>query len=119
MIIVPKALVTDFLLGSDHNVGGFRDLLQRLHVCFKTRNKDHHVRELIVQTCQNHLKQAYSDTKTKDLFMGPIAIGAIFIADQTLFRNAVSSVTNGFDESAFFNLGELICFRAPLIPEDE
>ncbi|MCJ1391367.1 hypothetical protein MMC18_004230 [Xylographa bjoerkii] len=117
MLIVPKALVTAFLLGKNHNVEDFKGLLQRLHTCFRTRNNDQHIRELIVQTCQNHLTLAYQNNGMKDLFLGQIAAAAMFVADQSLFRNAVRLVTSGFDESTFFALGELVDFQAPVIPE--
>ena len=83
------------------------------------RNNDPHIRELIVQTCQNHLTSDYPDTGKKDLFLGPIAITAVVIADQGLFRDAVRLVTNGFDENAFFGLGGLICFQPAAVLEDE
>jgi hypothetical protein len=83
------------------------------------RNNDPHIRELIVQTCQNHSTSDYPDSGKKDLFLGPIAIAAMVIADQGLFRDAVHSVTDSFDENAFFILGELICFQAPAVLADE
>ena len=119
MLIVPKASVTDFLLGDSYELDDFRNLLQRLQNCFKMRNNDPQTRELIVQTCQNHLSLVYQDNRRKDLFLGPIAIAATFIADQGLFTNAVRLVTNGFDKNIFFVLGELICVKAPLVREDE
>lgn len=118
MLIIPKASITRFLLGYGYNLRDFKDFLQRLQDCFKMRNNDRHIRELIVQTCQNHLKRAYLDNVTKDLFLGPVAVAAIFIADQGLFRSTVRSVTNGFDENTFSAFGELICFKTPMVPED-
>ena len=73
MLIVLKPSTTDFLLGNGHTLGDFQDLLQRLQSCFKMRNNDPHIRELILQTCQNHLTAAYPDSGKKDLFLGVIA----------------------------------------------
>ena len=119
MIIVPKASVTSFLLGYGYHLDHFTDLLQRLQVCFKMRNNDPDIRELIVQTCQNHLTQVYGDHRTKDLFLGPIALAAIFIVDQKLFRHAVRSFTDSFDKSTYSALGEHICLQTPGVPENE
>ena len=119
MLIVPKASTTDFLLGAKHELGHFEGLLKRLQNLFHARNNNLQIRELIVQTCQNHLTQAYPDVKKKDLFLGKIAVAAIFISDQGLFRNAVQSVTNGFNESTFFAIGELTCFQSPAVPVNE
>lgn len=119
MLIVRKPSATDFLLGNGHKLCHFEDLLQRLQTCFKMRNNDPHMRELIVQTCQNHLTLDDPDSGKKDLFLGPIAIAAMAIADQGLFRDAVHSVTDSFDDNSFFILGELICFQAPAALEDE
>lgn len=119
MLIVPKASATSFLLENGHNLDDFKKFLQRLQKGFKTRDNAPHIRELIVQTCQSHLTRAYPDDMCKDLFLGPIAIAAIFITDQGLFRNTVRAVTNGFDENIFFVLGELVSFKTPTIPEEE
>ena len=119
MLILPKASTTGFLLGTKHNLGHFEGLLKRLQNLFQVKNNNQQVRELIVQTCQSHFTQAYPDAKTKDLFLGKIAVAAIFISDQGLFRNAVHSVTNSFNENTFFALGELTCFQSPVVPEDE
>lgn len=119
MLIVRTPSVTDFLLGNGHNLGDFQDLLQRLQGCFKMRNNDPHIRELIVQTCQKHLTAAYPDSGKRDLFLGAIAISASFIADRNLFRNAIKLAKHGFDEHTFLVLGELICFQPPTGPEHE
>lgn len=119
MLIVPKASVTSFLLGYGCNLDHFMDLLQHLQDCFKMQNNDPDIRELIVQTCQNHLTRAYQDDRKKDLFLGPIAVAAIFIVDQSLFRHAVRSVTDSFDKSTFLILGEHICLQTLVVPENE
>lgn len=119
IIIVLKASTTDFLLGTNHTARDFQSLLQRLQKCFQTRHSDRHIRELVVQTCQNHLALVYPDVETKDLFMGHIAVAAMSIAHQGLFQNAVSAVTNGFDEGTFSVLGKLISFDRPVVPEYE
>ena len=119
MLIIPKAFTTDFLLGSNRSLNHFERFLKRLQNLFRTRNNDQQIRELIVQTCQNHLTEEYPNAWSKDLFMGKVAVAAVFIADQGLFRNAVHSVTTGFNESIFSVLGELICLQTPVVPEKE
>lgn len=117
MLILPKVSTSHFLLGMPHTLEKFKGFLLRLQNLFQTRNKDQHIRELIVQTCQDHIK--FSKIKMMDLWLGPIAVATIVINDQGLFRKTVRSVTNGFDESSFSGLGELIDFRSPMMPEDE
>ncbi|MCJ1243689.1 hypothetical protein MMC30_000886 [Trapelia coarctata] len=119
MLIVWKATVTNFLLGGNHSLDDFRNFLKRLQERFKMRNEDSDTRELMVQTCRKHLKRSYHDDGTRDLFLGPIAIAAIVMADQDLFRNSVRLVTNGFDVSTFFGFGELVCFLKPVFPETD
>jgi hypothetical protein len=95
-------------------LGVFKDILQRLCTCFK-RNNDPHIRDLIIQAC----RKTTPPNGTRDSFLGEIAIAAIVIADQDLFRDAVHLVVDGFDESAFYTLGGLTCFQALVVPEDE
>jgi hypothetical protein len=111
-------LATNFLLVQKHTLADFKVFLEDLQRCFKT-SKSEHIRELIVQTCQRHLKNAYTDDRSKDLFLGPIAIAAITIDDQALFRSSVGSVTDGFDQRTFYALGEFTGFPRLVIPEDE
>lgn len=118
MVIVPKAHVTQFLLGSPSTIDNFRAFLQRLKQYFRTRQAQHG-RELILQTCQRHLTLKYANAEMKDLFLGQIALAGVFLADQELFRKAVQSVTDGFDTKTFFELGALTSFQAPVIPEAE
>ena len=119
MLILPKADTTAFLLGSNHDLDDFKGFLQRLQGYFQTRNDNKLIREFLVQTCQKHLKLRYAKDITKDLFLGPIAHAAVLIRDQGLFQDCVRSVTNGFDESTFGALGELICLQTPVVPETE
>jgi hypothetical protein len=121
MIILRKTSVTDFLLGRSPTLAHFENLLQRLRTCFRMRHNDPHIRYLIDQACQNVLKRLAADPggEKKDWFLSPIAVAAMAIADKGLFRDAVRSITNRFDGGTYLTFGELICFQAPAVMEDE
>ncbi len=51
-------------------------------------------------------------------FLTPIAIAAIIIADQDLFRDTVDSLTYGFNERTFFRIGKLVHLCHPAGPEN-
>jgi len=118
MVIVSRAFTTDFLLEDSYTLTDFTDVLQRLQELFKMRNGDTFARELIIQTCRDHLTEDYSDNRTRDLYMNPIAIAAIIIADQDLFRDTVDSLTYGFNERTFFRIGKLVHLCHPAGPEN-
>ena len=83
------------------------------------RNCDREVRELISQTCQMQFTEVYPNLDTRDLFLGPVAVAAVSIADHDLFKKAVQLITNGFDEDTFSALGRLVSFQVPVIPIEE
>ncbi len=97
----------------------FRGFLQRLQNRFKIRDNDQPTRELIVQACESNLSRKYPNIGTKDSFLGQIAIAAISIANNGLFRDAVDSLSSGFDKTTFFDLGKLICFQSPVVLANE
>lgn len=124
MLIVPKASATEFLLGSTGTLIIFEKLLVRLLERYKKPYTEGYTSdyalEWIVQTCQRHLTRTkYRDPQTKDSFLGRIATTAISIGCQDLFRNAVHSTTNGFDDESFTEIGDLIDFEMPVVSEDE
>jgi hypothetical protein len=117
LLIVLNDEVTRCLLGYRYTSVDFKTLLQRLQEGLQTRNSTLDMRWAIIQTCEYHLTRKYENNKSKDMFMGPIAIAAIVVEDANLFRRAVRSVKNGFDIDTFSTLGELICFDKPVVEE--
>ena len=117
--MVPKAQMPSFLLGRNYQPNQLRVFLQRLQVCFEAKDSNQDVRELIIQTCQAQLKSAYPKPNTRDLYMGPVVVAAVFMADQNLFRDALHLVTNSLDETTFSDLGKLVSFQALTVAEEE
>ena len=108
-----------FLLGRDYKYNTLETLFRNLYACFKGRDSDQNVRELIVQTCQSHLTRKYQNHEMRDLILGLITVAAVHIADQDLFREAVHLITCSLDESTCSDLGSLISFDMPVIRNEE
>lgn len=83
------------------------------------QNQDQHIREFIIQTCEDHLSLKYRDAQSRDGFLGQVAVGAIFLADVDLFKRALRLVRDGFDKQSFLDVGNLISFQTPVVSEDE
>ena len=84
MLIVPKVLAPSFLLGSTYTVGRLNSFLWDLHDHLQM-GLSQQSRELIFQTCQAVFKLNFSKGEVRDVYLGQIAIAAIFIADQEIF----------------------------------
>ena len=55
----------------------------------------------------------------RDSFLGFVAIAAVKIAHQRLFKDAITSTVEFFDEDTFFALGEMLHPQSAFIPEAE
>lgn len=119
MIVVPKGSTAIFLLGGRYNYDSFKNFLERLQQCFRIEDKDPFVRELIVQACKDGLRKSSREDNTKNLFLGSVAVAAIIIRDEGLFKRAVDALTHAFDENTSRVLGDIISLQTPVIPMEE
>ena len=119
MIVIPKRSTAFFLLGGRYNYDRFKNFLEGLQQCFRIEDKDPFVRELIVQACKDGLRKSFREDKTENLLLGPVAVAAIIIRDEGLFKRAVDALTHAFDENTSRVLGGLISLQTPVIPIEE
>ncbi len=77
------------------------------------------MREFIVRACEEYISFKYSDAQAEHSFLGQVAVGAIFLSDAELFKRAVRLVKDGFNRQSFFDLGNVISFKTPVVSEDE
>jgi len=119
MVIVSRAVTSDFLLEDSYTLTDFTDLLQRLQELFQMQDGDTFARELIIQICRDQLTQdSWDNIMPRDSYLNPIAIAAIIIADQDLLRNTVDLIANGFNEKTFFRIGEVVHLVHSSCPEN-
>ena len=108
-IVVSRDCVTEFLLGSNHNLTHYYQFLQRLFAAMRDQNGDERrlFREMIVQTCQKHIERQYTRNGDKDRFMGPTALASLRIENPEAAKAALYAVKDSFDTSTFQDLGRL------------
>ena len=117
--MVPKAKAPSFLLGRSYEPNQLRSFLHRLQLGFEAKRGNQHLRELIVQTCQHHLKSIYPSPGARDFYLGPVIVAAFCMGDENIFTDALELVTDGLHENIFSDLGKVVRFEALAIPENE
>ena len=81
------------------------------------QNDDPTSQELLAQICLGVLSA--KGVEDRDLYLGPIAVTAVFIEDASLFNKTIEQTERGFDQESYSELGELICLQNLVVSEDE
>ena len=86
----------------------------------KRTSGDSSAKGLLLQICQSALSNAvYKSGESRDFYMGPVAVTAVFMRNSSLFAKAVQRTAKRFDKDSYSTLGELICLQDSVISEDE
>ena len=110
MIIVPSRFIMSFLLGSHHSHKDLYRLTWKLREHIK-KDDATNLRGILLQVCRSSLSLKYRSDKERDLYLGPVAVNAVFLRDASLFSKVVRQITGRFQKDYYRALGELICLQ--------
>lgn len=116
MLIVRRSTFCKFLLGQTYTLAKFEELISRLKSTDQAQNGLLQARDMIVQTCQDHLAITYPKDEQKTMFLGAAAAAALSIRDEQLFQRALSLTKDGFDAHHWRMHGTMLSFEKPAIP---
>ena len=59
------------------------------------------------------------DNRTRDVFLGLVAVAAAHLGDADLFAEAIENVTSHFVDEIYEMFGRILCLQDLVVREDE
>ncbi|KAL9594089.1 MAG: hypothetical protein Q9219_007223 [cf. Caloplaca sp. 3 TL-2023] len=113
LIIVQRNYLDCFLL----SLGYHHSSLGWLITTLKENIEANSMRGLLLQICQLVLGREYKSGK--DLYLGPVAVGAVYLKDSYLFSEAIMQLKGSLGGNYYSKLGQILDLQDLVVQEDE